>query len=381
MTPAVTVLGSAGGGNLGDVAVLRAVVAEVRRIRPDARIRVPAPDPALAARLWPGVEGVPTGRFRFFTPPVLRAASGSSAVLTTAGIFFDQQLWNFRISFVSSIAPLARVLRARRVPVVGFNVGIAPPTRRLGRALYRAALGAHEAVWLRDPADRRVLEALGLAGGARDGADTAFLLPEPDPAPLEAWLGERGLAGRPLVGVNLNRFGGRFQPGAGPVDPDALADAALAGAAAAARRAGAALLLVPTAGKDEPYLAAAAGRLGAAAGAAALLPARDLDLTRAALGRCRAALGMRMHSLVFAAAAGVPVAGIEYHPKVRGLLDRLGLAAGSIPLAAVTRERVEQAVGTLLDRCDAARAALAPRVAALREAARGASGTLAGLLA
>jgi hypothetical protein len=66
---------------------------------------------------------------------------------------------------------------------------------------------------------------------------------------------------------------------------------------------------------------------------------------------------------------------------VRGLLDRLGLAAGSIPLAAVTRERVEQAVGTLLDRCDAARAALAPRVAALREAARGASGTLAGLLA
>jgi len=378
MTALVTVLGSAGGGNLGDVAVLRAVVAEVRRVCPEARIRMPAPDPEAAQRLWPGVEGVPTGRFRFLTPAVVRAASESRAMLTTAGIFFDQQLWNFRINFVSSVAPLARLLRARRVPVVGFNVGIAPPTRRLGRVLMRVALAAHEVVHLRDPADRRVLEALGVATVARDGADTAFLLPEPDPAPIESWLKERGLAGRALVGVNLNRFGGRFQPDAPVIDPDALADAAIAGAAAAARRAGAALLLVPTAVKDEPFLADAARRLGA--GGAALLPARDLDLTRAALGRCRAVLGMRMHSLVFAAAAGVPVAGIEYHPKVRGLLDRLGLAGGSLPLGAVTRERVDESLRGLLDQGDASRAALAPRIAALHEAARRASGSLAGLL-
>lgn len=48
------------------------------------------------------------------------------------------------------------------------------------------------------------------------------------------------------------------------------------------------------------------------------------------VSRCRALVGMRLHSLIYAASQEVPMVGISYDPKIDQFLHRLGMkAAGS----------------------------------------------------
>ena len=68
-------------------------------------------------------------------------------------------------------------------------------------------------------------------------------------------------------------------------------------------------------------------------------------------------IGMRLHSLIFAAAQGVPLLGIAYDPKVTAFLEQLG----EKPVGQVedlTAERLIQGVNQLIQRLPAARAEL-----------------------
>jgi len=60
----------------------------------------------------------------------------------------------------------------------------------------------------------------------------------------------------------------------------------------------------------------------------------------AALVRCRAAVSVRLHTLILGAAAGRPVLAISYDPKVDALADQLG--APCIPFMEATSQRIAQ---------------------------------------
>jgi hypothetical protein len=53
------------------------------------------------------------------------------------------------------------------------------------------------------------------------------------------------------------------------------------------------------------------------------------------LAGCDLVVGMRLHSLVFAASAGVPVVGLVYDPKVASLMTRLGVEQYALALTEV----------------------------------------------
>ena len=42
------------------------------------------------------------------------------------------------------------------------------------------------------------------------------------------------------------------------------------------------------------------------------------------LGRMERVLGLRLHSLILAATAGVPIVGIDHDPKIRGFMEHAG---------------------------------------------------------
>jgi polysaccharide pyruvyl transferase WcaK-like protein len=56
----------------------------------------------------------------------------------------------------------------------------------------------------------------------------------------------------------------------------------------------------------------------------------DVDLqpgeAMAVLGRMRLVFGLRLHSLIFAAAQGVPIVGVDYDPKIRGFMELAGVS-------------------------------------------------------
>jgi polysaccharide pyruvyl transferase CsaB len=52
------------------------------------------------------------------------------------------------------------------------------------------------------------------------------------------------------------------------------------------------------------------------------------------------AIGMRLHSLIFATAAGIPAIGLEYMPKVKAYMQSIGQEAFSLPLETLTADGI-----------------------------------------
>lgn len=84
------------------------------------------------------------------------------------------------------------------------------------------------------------------------------------------------------------------------------------------------------------------------------------------LGRMELVLGLRLHSLILAATAGVPVVGIDHDPKIRGFMEHAGagdcLCGVEDPPEALTRQ-IEKALDSrtsmkrrLRDNCERMRA-------------------------
>jgi polysaccharide pyruvyl transferase WcaK-like protein len=55
-----------------------------------------------------------------------------------------------------------------------------------------------------------------------------------------------------------------------------------------------------------------------------MAPGADLGAQLAAIGSARLVIGMRLHALVLAAAAGVPAIAVSYDPKVDAFATRVG---------------------------------------------------------
>ena len=71
-----------------------------------------------------------------------------------------------------------------------------------------------------------------------------------------------------------------------------------------------------------------------------------------ALSGCRAAMSVRLHTLILAAAAGRPVLAISYDPKVDALAAQLG--APCIPFDSATPERISSELAAILAAADSA---------------------------
>ena len=61
-------------------------------------------------------------------------------------------------------------------------------------------------------------------------------------------------------------------------------------------------------------------------------PPDGIDDLLAAIRSCEVVVGMRLHALLLAANAGLPVVAWSYDPKVDALMERLGAGDGMIPL-------------------------------------------------
>ena len=66
------------------------------------------------------------------------------------------------------------------------------------------------------------------------------------------------------------------------------------------------------------------------------------------IGKLDLMIGMRLHSLILAAGAGVPVIAAEYDPKVCGFMEEIGQSERSIPLDRFEKTRLLPLIGTIL---------------------------------
>lgn len=316
----IVISGYYGFGNAGDEAMLEAILEGLRRRLGDTDFAVVTGRPEQVEAVH-GVEGI--GRLNL--PAIRRALRRADLYLSGGGSLLQDSTSFRNLAYHLYLFGLARRAGARTMV---FAQGVGPIRSGLGRSWAARVLRRVDSITVRDPASAEVLKTLGVGRprvGVEVTADPAFALDACPAARVDDILREEkviprgagagGLPG-PLVAIAPR----------GVRDREAEAQGLALVADWTVRHLRARPLLVPM---QYPNDLVSCGLIlermkypeSAFIIRGRLTPAEIMGL----LGRCELVVGVRLHALIFGAAMGVPLVGVEYDPKVSFFLRRLGL--------------------------------------------------------
>lgn len=337
----VVLSGYYGFGNLGDEAVLAAMLAALRSRMPHASFAVLSADPPSTVRQH-GVNAVSRMGLR-----AVRAMSGADLFISGGGSLIQDATSVRSAMYYLGLLRTGRML-ARRSMV--YAQGVGPIRRRWLRALTGSVCNGVDVLTVRDEDSRRLLQECGVRRPVEVVADPVFALPA---APAERAVTLLGPPVRPRIGVALRPWG-----------DDAYVDPLLAGLRGLADRHGADIVvLVFHPSKDAALASRAAGQLGGAV-ISGVTPQEML----AVIGALDLVVAARLHALICAAAAGVASVGLTYDPKVAALARQIGVGT-LLPIAAFTAASADQALSAAWATRDQTRTVLRARIPDLRQSA------------
>ncbi len=374
------VLGSNSGRNAGDAAILSSIIHNTLEQAPGTRFEVPAPRKRnISDRYAPDVvRGVPMMPWnlslRFIGWTTACSIKRSDAVLITDGIIFDVKLlnpiFNFLILLVF-VVPLARLFRK---PVICFLVGIGPLDSRLGRKCARFVCDRCDAIWVRENDSKTLLESVGIASERIEVyADAAFVDPPAGEERVDEILKENGLADseQPLIGINVNSYVDQWLKKSEGIDGTQFAAELAKAVDLLIEEEDCRVVLVVTQIMDIAYAEGILEQVNRRECVAVLDNGRySSEELMGTMGRMRYFVGMRLHSLILAAAMDVPCIGLAYAPKVRHFMDLMGTPESLIELADFSAAGLLAQVQRLSVNDGALRPAWTTRVATLKEQAR-----------
>jgi polysaccharide pyruvyl transferase CsaB len=351
----VGVLGSYGGRNLGDEAILTSLLGDLRQRRPDARVVVFSREPEHTRWAFPDVEAMGwQGVIRDRMAQVLRRLD--LLVLGGGGILYDTEARRY--------LRLVAAAQECGVPVFGYALGAGPLTEEFDCGMAREVLQRCVEITVRDEESKLALEEAGLGCPVTVTADPALLLePEEfhgDPLRSE-WVVPNG---RRLVGMSVREPGAAAQH----LDVDAYHQLLAHLGDFMVHRLDANVVFVPMERQDIGHAHAVLSYMTAVDQCRVLHgtygPRQILGLMR----HIDLAVGMRLHFLIFAAMSGVPVLPLPYAGKVFDFAQQIGAPA----LRGVVREAcgpLMAAVDRLWDERPLRAGDMAVRLAALRQRA------------
>ncbi|MFI5840917.1 polysaccharide pyruvyl transferase family protein [Catenuloplanes sp. NPDC051500] len=328
--PTVGVLGSYGGRNLGDEAILTSLLDDLRHRRPDARVLVFSRHPEHTVAKHPGVEVVGwEGMSRQATAASLGQLD--LLILGGGGILYNTEARRY--------LRVAKAAQERGVPVFTYALGAGPLTEEADCAIVREVLSEAVQVTVRDEESRLVLEEAGVTRTIHVTADPALLL-QPEDFSDEMLRAEGVPAGRRLVGMSVREPG----KAAEHLDEESYHQLLAQMGDFLVHRLDAQLLFVPMERDDIRHSHAVLSHMTAVQDCRVLYgdyrPRQMLGLMR----HLDLAVGMRLHFLIFNALTGVPFLPLPYAGKVFDFAQQAGAPA----LRGVMRE----SVGPLLAQVD-----------------------------
>ncbi len=336
----VVISGYYGFGNVGDEAVLAAMLAALRTRVPQAEVVVLSGDPARTRRL----HHVAAASRSF---GAFRAIAGADLFISGGGSLVQDVTSARSALYYLGVLGLATVL-ARATMV--YAQGVGPLRRWWIRVLAGRIFNRVTVITVRDEDSGRLLVTLGVRRPAHLVADPALALPPAPAAQVQDLIARRH---SPRIGLALR-----------PWDGDAYLQPLIDGLRAVRQQIGGevvALAFHP--GRDLAVSALAARALDGRV-IAGLPPEEVL----AVVGTLDLLVGVRLHALIAAAATGVPLVGLSYDPKVEEFMRRVG-AGRILPLPSLSADRLRDEVLAAWGERGAIRRQLHEQMRMLREEA------------
>ena len=336
----VVISGYYGFSNAGDDALLSQIS---RGLRERGITRIAALS-RRGAELSPGVT--PVNRFHVIS--LWRAIRHSRLLISGGGSLLQD------VTSAKSLFYYTTVMRAAKrsgVPVMVFANGIGPLRRESSRRRAVKALQAADYISVRENASARELTAMGIPEEKiRVTADPVYRMASDKP---------REHAGEYVILSLRETADGQDVAGAENAAVQALTEIC--------RSCGMQAVLLPMQPRyDSGICARAAERLSEAGVEVRTADGTDAAETEEMIRGARAVIGMRLHAVIFAAAAGVPSLALSYDPKLDAMMEYLGMEEFVLSAADADGETLRAKLAELLSRENEIAEKLRLRGAALR---------------
>jgi polysaccharide pyruvyl transferase CsaB len=308
----VGISGSYGGINLGDEAILHAIVAQLRELPVEITVFTRHPEDTLSRH---GVARALEPRTLTRDEAREEVARLDLLVLGGGGILFD--------AGVEAYLREVGLAHELGVPVFVYAVSAGPLVEPTARALVRDTLNGASVITVRDRQGKRLLEEVGVKKDVQVTADPALLLEE-EPLPEYALPREGITSGRRLVGFSVREPG----PAAPGLDVDHYHKLVADAADFMVDRYDADVLFVPLEpqSRDLQHSHAVVSRMLSPQHASVLKQPFTSGQILTLMKRFEFAVGMRLHFLIFAARQRVPFVALPYASKVTSFIEDLEMA-------------------------------------------------------
>jgi len=315
----IGIVGSYGGLNLGDEAILQSIVQQIRASI-KAQITIFSRDEE-DTRQRHSVDAAVSTRNLSRDELVTLIEPLDLLILGGGGILFDAEARTFLREAI--------IAKELRVPFMTYAIGAGPLQDPAAQKAVRDCLVGAAIVTVREAAARQVLEEVGVRREIVVTADPALLL-KPEPMPRGALPAEAVEWKGPVVGMSVREPGG-----AAPNISEEIYHQLLANAADfMVDRYGAEVVFVPMERGvlDMQHSHAVVARMLRPQRAAVLKGEYTPGQLMTIIDRFSFAVGMRLHFMIFSALQHVPFVALPYAAKVGGFLDQIGIGAPPIEL-------------------------------------------------
>lgn len=308
----VLISGYYGFHNIGDEAVLAAIINGLKQVLPRAEIVVLSANPAETRKTY-GVKAIQ--RLNLIT--IFHELKNAQLFISGGGSLLQDVTGKLTIPYYTSLMQLAKM---RNVPIIFFSQGYGPVTGQLGRSLTKQALQKADIITVRDAASRQALLDLGLEEVTVTADPVFFLYPAEKARMKEIMISEHIPYNEkgPWIGVSIRPWTNQahyLKEMATALDE--IID-----------RHKANVLFIPF-HHDQDREAIEKTRLQMKHFYETHVVEKQYrpEEILGMMDLLDVMVGMRLHSLIYAARCQVIPIGISYDPKVDSLLARLGYCA------------------------------------------------------
>jgi polysaccharide pyruvyl transferase CsaB len=308
LTKRVVISGYYGFGNTGDEAVLAGILTAFQQLAIDAEVTVLSANPQYTLSQHCGVKSIN----RYHIINLMRAIRRCDLLISGGGSLLQDATSVRSLQYYLFVLRLARLFGRKSMI---YAQGVGPLLRESSKKAVAKELNAVSAITVRDEDSKSLLESMGVRVPVKLVADPSFLVP-PDLEAADEVLAKHGLTGKEFIAVSVRPWNGHSR----------WLTEVRQGLRRAAEEIGVQLVAVPMQESEDLELCS------------------DLDAdvvlhgipgvraVKGVIARSSLVIGMRLHSLIFAASEGVPFVPISYDPKVSSF------AAMVLPRACVERD-------------------------------------------
>jgi len=291
--------------NSGDEAILSAIISNIRKLKNDVRIVALSKSPQ-DTKLMYNVDSVN----RINLLKIIRVMKKSKLFINGGGNLMQDGTSTRSIIYYLSTTWLAKRLGLK---VMVYANGIGPINRKINRKLTSKVLNEVDFITLRENLSIEELNNLKIQGPKIVvTADPALTIEPVADNVVDKIFAEEGIPGEePLIGISVRKCEKQVK-----FDERVIAEAA----DYLIEKYGVKPLFIPMQhSKDMEIIHRITSKMS---GKAYVLKGEyDASHLLGVIGRMEMLIGMRLHSLIYAASLGIPVVGLIYDPKIEGFLQ------------------------------------------------------------